>query len=179
MITKFKLFEGSVKTAERIDIFRDNKYILVAPLTAEASAKYGADTHWCTSALGNSYLWKEDNILNHPDSNRCLLILIRRGYKISDENAEKSEEYYYLNQEMDGGEIEEDSEERERWLDLHGDPDSYDMSKICITFSPNNNFSQQVWSANNQDLEISIYELTQYGIDYYIIEEIEKYMNYH
>jgi len=179
MITTFKLFEGSVKSSERIDIFRDNKYVIVAPLTAEASAKYGADTHWCTSALGNSYLWKEENIPNHPDSNRGLIILIRKGYKISDENASKSEEYYYLNREMDGGEIEEDSKERERWLDLQADINSYDMSKICITFSTNDNYrnNTQIWSANNQDMEISLYQLTQFDIDYYIIEEIEEYID--
>lgn len=54
MITNFKLFEGSVKSSERIDIFRDNKYILVAPLTAKASMKYGAFTNWCTSVIDGS-----------------------------------------------------------------------------------------------------------------------------
>ena len=177
MITNFKIFEGSVKSSDRIDIFRDNKYILVAPLTAEASAKYGADSHWCTSALGNSYLWCEDNIPNHPDSNRGLLILIRRGYVITPENADKSEEYYYLNQEMDGGEIEEGSVERERWLELQSDIDSLDLSKLCITFGTDKNkYSIQVWSANNQDMEIYLNDLSDYGIDYYIIEEIENYI---
>ena len=176
MITKFKLFEGSVKSSEKIDIFRDNKYILVAPLTVEASAKYGSDTQWCSSALSNSYLWKEGNIPNHPDSNRGLIILIRKGYKISKENADKSEEYYYLNQEMDGGEIK--GRDKRRWLELQGDPDSYDMSKICITFSTDKNYQPQIWSANNQDLEIGLYELSRYhDIDYYIIEEIENYIH--
>jgi hypothetical protein len=173
MITKFKLFEGSVKSNERIDIFRDDKYVLVAPLTSQASAKYGADTHWCTSALDCSYLWTEDNTPNHPNSNRGLLILIRRNYVLTDENAAKSEEFYFLTQEMNGGDMTE--EKHEKWNELQGDIESYDLSKICITFSKEK-YNYQVWSANNIDLEINLEELRHFDIDHYIIEEIENYI---
>jgi hypothetical protein len=167
------ILEKSVNTKEKIDIFRDNKYILVAPLTSTASAKYGANTHWCTSAPSNSYIWKEENTPNHIGSNRGLLILIRRNYILSDENALKSEEFYYLNQEKNDGDIPE--EDNIRWLELQGDINSYDLSKLCITFSTKKN-DMQIWSANNQDLEMSLYELREIGIDKYIIEEIKKYI---
>lgn len=167
------ILEKSVNPKERIDIFRDNKYILVAPLTATASAKYGANTHWCTSTPSYSYIWKEENIPNHLNSNRGLLILIRRNYILSDENALKSDEFYYLNQEKENGDITE--EDNIRWLELQGDIDSYDLSKICITFSTKKN-QMQIWSANNQDLEIYLYELRNFGIDDYIIDVINDYI---
>ena len=44
-----KTFEYRVHREDRIEILRDDKYIIVAPLTEDASCKYGAFTHWCTA----------------------------------------------------------------------------------------------------------------------------------
>lgn len=44
-----KTFEYRVHREDRIEILRDDKYIIVAPLTKDASCKYGAFTHWCTA----------------------------------------------------------------------------------------------------------------------------------
>ena len=90
-----RVFEGSVKKSDRIDIFRDDKYIVVAPLTEEASMKYGADSHWCTSASGSG-AWCDESKPNNENSKVGLIILIRRNYKMTPRNEENSELYYYL-----------------------------------------------------------------------------------
>ncbi len=57
----FKLFEGRVKKSDRIDIFRDNKYIVISPLTPHDSCKYGAFTRWCISVPNSGTTWYTDN----------------------------------------------------------------------------------------------------------------------
>jgi len=173
MITKFKLFEGSVKSAERIDIFRDNKYILVAPLTARASMKYGAFTHWCTSVSDGSYMeiWDSDNIPNTEYSDTVLLILIKKE-ELTQRNLKNSELYYYLNKKKEDGEIKKKEEEK---LDkLTEDDDFVNLSKLCII---NKDDHYEAWSANNVNLQINnLYDLISYGFDNYIINQIENYI---
>jgi len=41
------LFEGKVKKSDKVDILRDGEYVVVRPLTHQASCKYGAFTQWC------------------------------------------------------------------------------------------------------------------------------------
>jgi hypothetical protein len=52
-----QLFEKRVSKDEKIDIYRDADYIVVAPLTHLASCKYGTDTGWCISVPSASYVW--------------------------------------------------------------------------------------------------------------------------
>src|SRR6185369_15604270 len=49
-LLRFRTVEGAVKAAEKIDIYRDDSYIVVRPLSERASCKYGAYTKWCISA---------------------------------------------------------------------------------------------------------------------------------
>ena len=176
MIISFKIFEGSVKKSDRIDIFRDDEYVVVAPLTAKASMKYGANTHWCTSVPDGSYMdaWSGDNIPNK--GNRGLIILIRKNYILTLENKEKSDRFYYLSKKIDNAEITE--EEQEEWNELSRDDLNLNLSKLCVVFSTNKN-DTQVWSANNICLDwiYSLYHLENYDIDQYVIEEIENYIN--
>lgn len=46
--------ESSVKANEKIDIYRDDRFIVVSPLTHRASCKYGANTNWCTATPSSS-----------------------------------------------------------------------------------------------------------------------------
>jgi len=177
MITNFKIFEGSVKSSERIDIFRDNKYILVAPLTAKASMKYGAFTHWCTSVSDGSYIeiWDSDNVPNDEYSDTGLIILIKKD-KITSRNEKNSELYYYLNKKKEDGE-DLTKKEQERLEKLMEDDDFVNLSKLCITFTIYNNIKIEAWSANNIDLQISnLYDLISYGFDNYIIDKIENHI---
>lgn len=176
MIINFKIFEGSVKKSDRIDIFRDDKYIVVAPLTEEASMKYGADSHWCTSASGSG-AWCDESKPNNENSTVGLIILIRRNYKMTPRNEENSELYYYLFRKEENGEV--TKRERNKLEVLREDDDYLNMSKLTITFSINSNGHGEVWAANNIHLDwiYSLYDLVSYGIDDYVIEEIDNYIS--
>lgn len=90
-------------------------------------------------------------------------------------NEKNSELYHYLWQKYENGEI---TKKEESILEtLHEDNDHLNLSKLCITFSTNKN-SFDCWAANNIDMELSdIYELENYGIDDYIIDKIDDYIN--
>jgi len=48
-----------VDSKEYDDLFRDEKYLLVAPLTHNASCKYGAGTKWCTTNRDSDDMFEE------------------------------------------------------------------------------------------------------------------------
>lgn len=170
------MFEGSVKSSDRINIFRDEKYVVVAPLTEEASMKYGADSHWCTSASGSG-AWCEESRPNNENSTVGLIILIRRNYKMTPRNEKNSDLYYYLFRKEENGEA--TKRERNRLESLREDDDYLNMSKLTITFSINSNGYGEVWAANNIHLDwiYSLYDLVGYGIDDYVIDEVSNYIS--
>jgi hypothetical protein len=47
--------EQKPKTASRVKIYEDDKWLVVSPLTHEASCSYGAHSNWCVSTSNNSY----------------------------------------------------------------------------------------------------------------------------
>lgn len=47
--------EQKPKTASRVKIYEDNKWLVVSPLTHEASCSYGAYSNWCVSTSNNTY----------------------------------------------------------------------------------------------------------------------------
>jgi hypothetical protein len=55
-VCDFNLLESKVASDEKIDIYRDNKWIVVRPLTQRAAMKYGAFTNWCTSTSDPKYM---------------------------------------------------------------------------------------------------------------------------
>lgn len=170
-----RVFEGSVKSSDRIDIFRDEKYVVVAPLTEEASMKYGADSHWCTSVCGSG-AWCEESRPNNENSRVGLIILIRRNYKMTPRNEKNSELYYYLNRQSECSEI--TKREMKKMELLREDDDYLNMSKLTIVFSINKN-DNEVWAANNIQLDwiYSLYDLVGYGIDDYVIDEVSNYIS--
>ena len=49
----FQIKEGRVKSYERDKIYEDDNWLVVIPLTHNASCKYGAHSKWCVSVKGN------------------------------------------------------------------------------------------------------------------------------
>ena len=56
IIEKFK-----VEPHEYIKLFENDEFLLVIPLTFEASCKYGAGTKWCTTSKDNDDMFKKHN----------------------------------------------------------------------------------------------------------------------
>lgn len=177
MKTKFKdfLFEKRVVREERIEILRDSKYIVVAPLSEEASCKYGAYTNWCTSAP-HSGAWRDDYI-NGENQNK-LIYIIQRNYNMTPENKEKSEEYYYLGKKIENDDFEDDEDRertRETFYDLDNDEDSLDFSKIAIEYNIKSR-TYGIWSANNIPIsETRGYDLNNLPIDEYVVDAIKEF----
>ena len=164
------LNEGKVKKGDRIEILRDEKYLVVAPLTHVASCKYGAYTHWCSAAPSTSDLWGENGVNQNADSN-LLIYVLRRDIKQTTEQRDKSDRYYYVLSEVENGEIEEDTPEYNEYLELKYDEEALDMTKIAIDYSPRFG-SYSLWSVNNIPLEGGLYSLP---IDDYVLDEIEEF----
>jgi hypothetical protein len=182
MLTKFNeyLFEYRVRKDEKIDILRDDKYIVVAPLSEEASCKYGAFTHWCTSnpdsgawdlGIGQDYI----NLKN----NNKIVYIIQRNYKLTSKNEEQSEEYYHLFKKFENGDFDERDDEKklqERFDEINNDIDSLNFSKIAVEY----NFKHQwwsLWTANNICISDHPwnYGLTDLPIDEYVIRKIVEF----
>ena len=47
--------EQKPKTASRVKIYEDDKWLVVSPLTHEASCSYGAYSNWCVSTSNSTY----------------------------------------------------------------------------------------------------------------------------
>jgi 2'-5' RNA ligase len=61
---EYKLDEGSVKSSERVNIYRDSRYTIVSPLSHKASCKYGANSKWCVSTPSSSKMYDASVSLN-------------------------------------------------------------------------------------------------------------------
>jgi len=180
-LSSFKVYEKRVSKGERIQIYRDKDYVIVLPLTFEASCKYGANTKWCTSALSNDFLWKDSSVEvpNSDNSKSILIYIIRRNYKLSEENEKLSQEYKELKDIEETGEMSES--QRERMLELEDD-ENYnflDLSKIAVTYNKKTN-SLGLWSANNIDMEehyfYNLYNLGRIGIPDNVLDVIHDYI---
>ena len=174
IITKYLDFitEGKVKKDERIVILRDERYIIVAPLTEEASCKYGAFTGWCTAAPGSGAFNTIKNI--NEEGNPKLVYIIQVGYEMSDENEEQSEEYKDLLDKLENEEF--DEEQQERFYDISKDVNSLDFTKIAVEFSTNTQ-SYNLWSANNINIADDpwYYDLYDLPIDEYALDLIDNF----
>ncbi|MCK9415547.1 hypothetical protein M0Q97_02680 [Candidatus Dojkabacteria bacterium] len=168
-----KTFEYRARKEERIEILRDDKYIIVAPLTEEASCKYGAFTHWCTSNPHSGAWCNCEGWVNIPKHNKIVYI-IQRDYKMSEENKEQSEEYYYLKYKIENSDFDEN--DQERFYEINNDINSLNFSKIAVEYM----YSRGVWSlwcANNILISDDpwYYNLDDLPIDKYAITEIKKF----
>ena len=174
IITKYLDFitEGKVKKDERIVILRDEKYIIVAPLTEEASCKYGAFTGWCTAAPHSGTFNYIKNV--NEEGNSKLVYIIQVGYEMTVENEEQSEEYKYLFDESVNSEL--DEEQQERFYDISKDNNSLNFTKIAVEFSTNTQ-SYNLWSANNINISDDpwYYDLYDLPIDEYALDLIDNF----
>lgn len=167
------LNEGKVKKSERIEILRDNKYIVVAPLTHTASCKYGAYTHWCSAAPGSGTedLFDKSYTSVNQSNGGKLIYILRTDIKLTPEQRDKTDRYYYLTSEADNDELEEDTPEYEEYLDLKYDDEALDMTKIAIDYNPKYG-SYSMWSGNNIPLEGGLNSLP---VDDYVIDAITNF----
>lgn len=165
----FFINEGKVPSVERIQLLKDDKYVILAPLTFKASCKYGAFTNWCSAAIGNEYAWNDD--INRGDN--ILIYVIQRNFKRSEEADYKSEMYYRLLRGIDNGEIDgSDEEVVDKLIEFREDEDSLDFSKIAIEYNKKNK-EYNIWTANNINLDG--YDVDDLPIDEYAIQIIKDF----
>jgi len=164
-----KLNEGSVKKSDRVDIYRDNNYVVVRPLTETASCKYGAYTKWCISAP-SSGAWDSS-----PDA--IVIMIIQKKYSITPERQEIIDKLLKYIDAADNNEVTPEMREEMRELrrenDIH---DFEDLSKIALVFQKNSNHVE-IWDSNN----ININDNYQFGwfdlpLSSNVINAIENYI---
>lgn len=135
--------EGSVKTADRVDIYRDNDYVVVRPLTERASCKYGADTKWCISAP-SSGAWDSN-------PNAVIIMIIQRNYSIDPKKEKLIQQYLQFKDKEESGELTPGQQRQfEFFIDNNDIHDLEDLSKIALVFSGNR---VEIWDANNMPLD--------------------------
>lgn len=164
-IESYKIFEGSVKKSEKIDLYRDDKYIVVAPLTYNASCKYGAFTNWCISVPHAEYVW-------NSSPHAKIVFIIQKKYHISDENKEKINRFLYLKDKDDDGDISD--EENKEYVELSASDDIEDLSKIAVIQNTKNN-NIEIWDSNNINLDDKYHSIEQLPIDKNVISIIWNY----
>jgi len=134
------LDETSVKSGEKEEIYRDNNYIVVRPLTHNAAMKYGCDTNWCTSTSNTKHF------NSHTKDNNFLLYIINRNTKpelqqIRNEKIKRFNDAYnsdvweYL-----------DDDEKEKYLD-------FSRIAISVEYDDYDKYPElRVFDANDFDL---------------------------
>ncbi len=167
-ILTFNLFEGKVKKSDKIDIFRNEKYIVVRPLTHQASCKYGAFTQWCISVPNAEYVWESSK-------DAIVIFILQKNYNISSEKEDVIRRFLELNEKEQEGEI--DEEETDEYLRIMGSREAEDLSKIALIFSNDNLNNPEIWDANNIKLNDNYpYGYRDLPIDNSVIEAIENYI---
>lgn len=169
-LNKYKIFlEGKVSKSDKVDIYRDDNYIVIRPLTHKASCKYGAYTSWCISVPGDEY------IFNNNIQDCCVIFIIQRNYKISKEKQLLINELRELNSEV----LYETPTDQnlERYYKLLSDEEALDLSKIALIFGKNK-ILQSIWDKNNIDITHTFNKnLYQLPIDNNVIEKIIDYID--
>lgn len=151
MTTLFRLYETSVKSFEKEDIYRDERWIVVRPLNQRSAMKYGANTNWCTSTSDPKYQSWYNN-----DHSFFIYVIDRSKNPPSLEirNAKvKRYQQLYNDNELDQ-------------LDDKEETVGIDLSRIAILIHWENPESEEfpdisMYDANNIDL----YEFDYYGIE--------------
>jgi hypothetical protein len=173
----YNLNENKVKKNERVEIFRNEKYIVIAPLSERASCKYGVNTYWCTAALSSGAFNSVENIntLNHPK----LVYVIQIDYKISENNKIQSEEYYKLLEKINNDDFNDENEKeeiQEKLYKMENDLNSLNFSKIAVEYNPKTSY-YNLWSANNINISESpwYYNINNLPIDNNVIVAIKKF----
>jgi len=137
--------EVSVKKTERIDIYRDSNYIVVRPLSEQASCKYGAYSKWCISAP-SSGAWDEYN------SDIIIIMILQKNYKIDSQRQKAISKMLEYNDAADNDEVTPDMHnEIKRLKQEHNVHYFEDLSKIALVFNKNNSHTE-IWDFNNTSL---------------------------
>lgn len=161
-----KIFESTVKKSDKIDIYRDNDYIVVRPLTHKAACKYGSYSSWCISTPSDSSTWDSS-----PTA--IVIFIIQRNYKITKDHQQLINELIELNDLIQSGEASDEDEEK--YNNLLFDYDALDLSKIAIIANTNNN-KITIWDNNNIEIT-DVYEYKDLPISDNVIDAIENYLN--
>lgn len=159
------IMEGKVSKNEKIDIYRDNNYIVVEPLTHKASCKYGAFSKWCISVPNTSYIFDEGSP-NH------IIFIIQKNFTPT--NIENIQKFLFLKEKYDDGEdLTED--EMDIKAELEYDMTGYDFSKICII--QNKDKSVDIWDFNNNLINENHYRtIYDLPIDNKVLDIIDNYL---
>ena len=143
------IYETSIKSFEKEDIYRDDKWLVVRPLNQRSAMKYGANTNWCTSTSDPKYqTWynnKHSFFIYILDRTKTPPPLEIRNAKVK--------KYQQIYNELDSL---DDSEE------IIG----IDLSRIAISIHWDNPDTEEypdisIYDANNIDL----YEFGYYGVE--------------
>lgn len=163
-----ELVEGSVKKDEKVDIYRDNDYVVVRPLTARASCKYGAFTKWCTSAPGSGAWESNPNVVK--------IIIIQRNYSINPSREELIGDYLTYKEMEESGEMTPEMKNKiEKLFDKYDHHIFEDLSKIALIFGDNNT---EIWDSNNINLNDNYpYGWVDLPISNNVKNAIQKYVN--
>lgn len=145
-INEYRMYmEKSVKKADRIDIYRDNNFVVVRPLTHKASCKYGAFTSWCISVPGEEYIWEESK-----DVKGGVIFIIQRQYNITPEKQNYINRLIDLNSDYMYNGFKSD-EDKHEFNVLMNTEEALDLSKIAIVYNGNGRI-QSIWDKNNMDI---------------------------
>ena len=133
------LDETSVKTADRIELYRDSDYVVVVPLTHTAAMKYGCDTNWCTSTSNQQFFdW-------HYGDNKFFIYIINRHVKPPplQKRNDKINNFVGLYNDNKWDDLEPD--EKIKYLDY---------SRIAISAECNDGYLDiKMWDANDFDID--------------------------
>lgn len=166
-LREYLTLENSVKSHERVNIYRDSDYIVVRPLNERASCKYGANTKWCISAP-SSGAWESN-------PNAIVIMIIQRHYSITPEREIFIDKYLTFKDLEENGEEAPELEEEIRNIYDNNDYHIFEnLSKIALIFGGNH---VEIWDFNN----IPINDNYQYGwttlpISNNVINAIESYI---
>lgn len=164
-----ELFEKRVAKSDKVDIYRDGDYIVVAPLTHLASCKYGTDTGWCISVPSASYVWDD----GFDENISKVVFIINKNFQGDNEKISKLAQ---LNYKKDNEGLEDD--DIEEFSDLFFSHEGEDLSKIALIYYKKNG-SVEIWDANNIDITESYQYDSYHGlpIPNNVLESIENYFN--
>lgn len=160
-IPKFKYIKGEtitearVKKSDRIDIYRDENVIVVAPLTHEALQKYASECAWCINR--DKYEW------THYHQGKIAVIIQRKPKKnkIGKTEQETSEEIYDFTHNGT-----RNQEEDHYFDDLISSMSNFDTN--IVYYNPSESIIYDKGDNCMSDFGYSIYDIP------YITEEIIK-----
>lgn len=155
------VIEKRVERSDREELYRDDDFIVVRPLTHEASRKYGCDTNWCTSVERESF-WEEHT------KNGIVIYVINRHKKpkpLSERN-QKIREFQKLYNEDEWDYLSKE-EKIKKFLDF---------SRVAVSYSPDD-YGFAIHDAHNFDLNnFDIYDINELPIPKNITKLIDDYI---